>query len=298
VPTPYDDKPDPSVYVELTRTWRSGDVVELTLPKSLHLEPTPDDASVTALMWGPLALAVDHGPRVQGRGADASPVPALVAANRPLDEWIVPAAARPGDFTSAEVARVFDTPDAPARVVSLAPFYRTHNRRYSIYVDLLTEDAFAARAAEAAAERERVRRLEAATVAFVQPGSRVSEADVNYQSEPERAPQRTDDRTGRGGPGWFSYDMPVDAAAAMTLLVTYWNRPEREPTDGEFVVLVDNQTVARFEPNGGVENFWDAEYPIPAELVRGKTRVTVRFQADQNGSIAPVYGVRMVRSGG
>jgi hypothetical protein len=89
--------------------------------------------------------------------------------------------------------------------------------------------------------------------------------------------------------------LPVDPASPMALIVTYWNRPEREPTDGEFVILVENETVARFEPNGSVENFWDAEYPIAADLVADKTTVTVKFQADQNGAIAPVYGVRMIR---
>jgi len=81
--------------------------------------------------------------------------------------------------------------------------------------------------------------------------------------------------------------------------VTYWNRPEREPTDGEFQILVDGAPVARFEPNGSVENFWDAQYAIPAGLVQGKTTVTVRFQADGGqGRIAPVFGVRMIRAGG
>ena len=57
--------------------------------------------------------------------------------------------------------------------------------------------------------------------------------------------------------------------------------------------------VARFEPNGSVENFWDAEYVMPAGLVQGKTKVTVRFQADPGeGRIAPVFGVRMIRAGG
>ncbi len=59
----------PGSYVELRRTWKSGDTVELTLPKSLHLEPTPDNKQVTAIMWGPLVLAGDLGARREGRGA-------------------------------------------------------------------------------------------------------------------------------------------------------------------------------------------------------------------------------------
>ncbi|MEP6730205.1 MAG: hypothetical protein ABJE10_06195 [bacterium] len=34
---------EPSTYVDLKRTWKSGDMIELTLPKSVRLEPPPDD---------------------------------------------------------------------------------------------------------------------------------------------------------------------------------------------------------------------------------------------------------------
>ena len=46
-----------STYVEIKRTWSSGDTVEVALPKSLHLEPTPDNPNVAAIMWGPIVLA-------------------------------------------------------------------------------------------------------------------------------------------------------------------------------------------------------------------------------------------------
>src|SRR4029434_432260 len=40
-----------SSYVELKRAWKTGDIVELHLPKSLRLEATPDNRSVAAIMW-------------------------------------------------------------------------------------------------------------------------------------------------------------------------------------------------------------------------------------------------------
>jgi len=296
VRTMYDGGLQPSEYVEIARTWRSGDTVELRLPKALRLEPAPDDPQVTAIMWGPLALAADHGPRTEGRGrGEAEPVPALVAAGRPLDDWIRPVAGSPGHFRAVAVARAPGTPAAPPADLAFAPFYRTHRRRYSVYVDLLTPEAFDARARDVAAERERLSRLEAATLLFVRPGEPGAEVEANYQSQPDRTVQRTDGRSGRGGPGWFSYDLPVDPARPMALVVTYWNRPEREPTEGQFQILVDGTPIARFEPNGSVENFWEARYVVPPALVRGKTKVTVRFQADEGeGRVAPIYGVRMI----
>src|SRR6185436_17289078 len=114
-------------------------------------------------------------------------------------------------------------PGAPGDV-SLTPFYRTHRRTYSVYFDLLTPAEFDARAAAIVADRERVRRLEAATVGFVQPGEMQPERDYNYQSDPvERAVGRTAGRPNRAGPGWFSFDMPVDSSTDMAVVVTYFN---------------------------------------------------------------------------
>ena len=47
----------PSSYLTLSRTWKTGDRVELSLPMGLSSEPTPDDANVRAVLYGPLVLA-------------------------------------------------------------------------------------------------------------------------------------------------------------------------------------------------------------------------------------------------
>ena len=292
------EPPQPSSYVEIARTWTSGDTVSLRLPKSVRLEATPDNDSVAAVMWGPLVLAGDFGPRREGRGGAAAPVPVIVAADRPVTEWVLPAAGRPGDFSARQVARLPEQPDAAAADVPLAPFYRTHRRRYSVYFDVLSASAFDARASAIAAERERVRKMEAATIAVVQPGEMQPERDFNYQSDPsERAVQRTAGRANRGGPGWFSFDLPVEPAD-LALVVTYYNEPGLGPATGNFEVLVDGTSIARFAPNRTATGFYDAQYAVPAALTRGKSKVTVRFQAAPAGRIAPVFGVRMIRTSG
>jgi DUF1680 family protein len=297
----------PSTYVELRRPWTSGDTVEITFRKQLRVESTPDKKSVAAIMWGPLALAADHGPRVEGRGQTADgaatvpppppPVPVLVAAGRPVTEWVLADESRPGDFRARAVARV-PGETAPGRDVALTPFYRTHGRRYSIYFDVLTPAEFDAKSSEVVAERERVRRLEAATVGFVQPGE-PSEREFNYQSDPgDRQIQRAAGRSGRGGPGWFSFDLPVDSAAEIAVVVTYLNDLGLPPANGDFEILVDGTRIARFEPNATATGFYDARYAVPSELVRGKSKVTVRLQAAPNGRIATVFGVRTIRASG
>lgn len=134
-----------SSYVELKRIWKSGDTVTLVIPKSLRLEPTPDNPHVAAIMWGPLALAGDFGPHLGERPKAPPAIPALVAGGRPLGEWVVPTA-RLGNFRATGVAMVFGSTGA-AGDVALAPFYRTQRRHYSIYFDVVTPEEFARRAA-------------------------------------------------------------------------------------------------------------------------------------------------------
>ncbi len=304
------DRPviQPSTYVELRRTWKSGDTVEITFRKQLRLEATPDNKSVTAIMWGPLALAGDHGPRVEGRGRTADgaatvpppppPVPVLVAAGRPLSEWLAPAESRDGDFRTTAIARVPGEPGAPTNV-ALTPFYRTHGRRYSIYFDVITPAELEARDTQVAAERERIRRLEAATLGFVQPGNTDQERELGYRSDPaDRPVQRAAGRSGRAGAGWFSFDLPVDGSSEIAVVVTYLNDLGLPPATGNFNVLVDGTSIARFEPNAAAVGFYDARYTVPADLVRGKVKVTIRFEAAPNGRIAPVFGVRTIRASG
>jgi uncharacterized protein len=285
----------PGSYVEIKRRWKSGDTVSVMLPKTLRLEPLPDNQRVAAILWGPLVLAGDLGPgRERGGSAGARPpqsikIPSLVAAERPLAEWLKPVSGKPGNFHSEGVGREQD--------VELVPFYRLHRRTYSLYFDLFTPAEWEKKAAEMAAQREQRRKQEAATVSFVQPGEMQPERDFNQQGE-ETAPVRIGERRGRSAKKWFSFDLPVDATQAMTLIVTYHNEERANRT---FEILVDGVRVAeqridRHRPGTPSKGFFDVEYKLPANLVNGKQKMTVRFQATGGNETAGVYGVRLIRT--
>lgn len=289
-----------STFVEITRTWRSGDVVEVAFPKSLRLEPLPDNPRRAAIMWGPLVLAGDLGPerargRVEGEGIEPPPkVPVFVAAERPVASWVKPADGVPIRFHTDGVGR---EPDAEGRVrdVELVPFYRLHRRTYSTYWDLFTPAEWEEQRAAYAAEAERLRRLEAATVAFLQPGETVFEREFNYRGGDDARTQRMLGRPGRRGGSWFSYDVPVEAAHPMILIATYYTG-DRRGTPADFEILVDGEGIAEQELRlTDPPRFFDIEYPIAAELIEGKSRVTVRFQAKQGSRIATVFGLRVIR---
>jgi hypothetical protein len=281
-------------------------VVEVALPKSLRLEPLPDNPRRASFLWGPLVLAGDLGPepeRDQDPNDESRPArtplptaPVFVAAEQPLATWLkgVGPPAPPGRFQSDNVGH---DPDAAARVhdVAFVPFFRLHRRTYSTYWDLFTPAEWDAKKAEYAAEAERLRKLEAATVAWLQPGETVFERQFNYQAGEGAVPQRMLGRPGRHGTTWFSYDIPVDPAYPMTLIATYYSG-DRRATPADFEIQVDGQRVAAQELRlADPQRFFDVEYPVPAELVRGKSKVTVRFQAKTGSQIATVFGLRMIR---
>jgi len=302
-----DDFPKPGSFVEIKRTWKPGDKVSVTLPKQLSLEPLPDNERRVAIMWGPLVLAGDlegdsgggdRGRREErrrraGRGRSQRPLsarqetPALVAADQPVEGWVTPVELGEGKFRTDGVGRTRDVP--------LEPFYRLHRKRYVGYFDLFTPDEWQRKSAELAAERIRQRKLELATVGFAQPGEMQPEREFNYQGD-RAMPLRVEGRAGRVGRGWFSFDMPVDRAAPMALVVTYHSGDSRRRSPSAFTIAVDGAKIAdeQVEPSSP-PRFFDVEYPLPADVIGDKDKVTVRFEAKEDAQIGPVFGVRIVR---
>ncbi|MEN3330305.1 MAG: uncharacterized protein V7638_5112 [Acidobacteriota bacterium] len=81
------------------------------------------------------------------------------------------------------------------------------------------------------------------------------------------------------------------------MLVATFNTQERAKRT--FEILVDGQrigegTIERYPPGSPTAHFYDVDYKIPAELVKDKQRVTVRFQSTDGNETATVYGIRII----
>jgi hypothetical protein len=245
-------------------------------------------------------LAGDLGPerrrgRIEGEAVEGPvPVPVFVA-DDDVSSWVKPVGGSPLRFRSDGAGR---EPDAAAkpRDVDLVPFYRLHRRSYSTYWDVFTADQWEEQQAVYAAEAERLRLLDAATVAYLEPGEIVFEREFNYQAGPGAVAARMDGRPGRRSRSWFSYDVPVEPAHPMTLIATY-NSGDRRGTPAVFDILVDGNVVQREEIGlADPPQFYDVEYAIAADVVAGKERVTVRFQAADGSQIATLFALRMIRA--
>jgi uncharacterized protein len=290
---PWREISKPDTYVTISRTWKVGDTVELALPKTLRKEPLPDNPNRMAIMWGPLVLAGDLGPEMNRRGArgnGGSPetAPALITAHN-VDGWLKPVDGKPGTFRTANVGLKED--------IDFAPFYEMPRRRYAIYWDVFTPAEWTNKSAAYQAEQDSEKKLEAATIGFAQPGQMQSERDFAEKDE-NSSPVQLNGRYGRQGTSWFSYDLPIDPASPAVVVATYSN--DARGRQGGFDVLVDGtkigeQTIERRTPEQDVR-FFDVKYPLPLDLVKGKQKITVRFQAKEGDAIPGVFGIRTVRA--
>ncbi|AEU38435.1 glycoside hydrolase family 127 protein [Granulicella mallensis] len=284
----------PDTYIEINRKWKVGDTVEIVLPKTLRKEALPDNPNRMAIMWGPLVLAGDLGPEVSRRhsggqgGVAPEPAPALITAEQNVDGWLKPVAGKDGVFRTANVGL--------KQNIEFAPFYEMPRRRYAIYWDVFTPTDWANKSAAYQAEEASEKKLTAATIGFAQPGQMQSERDFAEKDE-ESSPVQLQGRYGRQGNNWFSYDLPVDPASPATLVVTYSN--DARGRKGGFDVLVDGtkvgeQSMERRTPEQDIR-FFDVKYPLPLNIVKGKQKITVRFQAKEGEAIPGVFGIRTVR---
>ncbi|MPY56109.1 glycoside hydrolase family 127 protein [Streptomyces spongiae] len=103
----------PGTYATLERTWRTGDTVELTLPRRPVWTPAPDNPQVKSLSYGPLVLAGQYG--------DGDTALATLPTIRPESLRPVPGAST--RFTAL----------ADGHRVELRPFHEVHHQRYNVY---------------------------------------------------------------------------------------------------------------------------------------------------------------------
>ena len=127
----------PGSFIAIEREWTDEDRVEVCFPFSLRLEAMPDDPRRIAVLYGPLVLAGDLGPVEDPGIEDPMVAPVIMTEERDPSKWLEPVDGEFNTFMMTNVGRPCD--------VVLKPFYKTHERRYSVYWDMHTEATLKAR---------------------------------------------------------------------------------------------------------------------------------------------------------
>jgi hypothetical protein len=276
----------PGSYVSLQRTWQSGDTVEVRMPMTLRTEAFRDDPRKLAILYGPLVLCAEIEP--------GKPLPAVVAGDGPIVSHIRPVSGKPLTFVTSPGMFRLTGPQA-GRALTLIPLFRQYKKPYIVYWDVLSEAQWTARLEELQAEQARENALNARTVDRVMIGEEAS----------ERAHAMAGDKTGAGDygdrhwrhavdGGWFSYELKVLDGRPMKLVCCYWGS---DVGPREFDILIDGKKVATQKLNNNrPDQFYDEVYPIPADLTKGKAKITVRFQGHPGNMAGGVFDCRVLKS--
>jgi uncharacterized protein len=275
----------PGNFIPVDRIWKSGDIVEVKFPFSLHTEPMPDDSNRVSVLYGPLVLAGDLGPVNDTSLRDAMFVPVMMTEKRDPSTWMLPVEGKTNTFITINTGRPRD--------VDLKPFYAIYDRRYSVYWDLFNENEWNTRKAEYSAEQERNKLIREAGIDFVQPGEMQPERNHNFLGEKSSVGSYKEraSRDSRGG--WFSFDLKIIPDKPVALVVEYWGG---FPGAKTFDILVNKKVIATENISNKKDGqFISEQYDIPRDLTTGKSKITVMFQAKPGNMAGPVFGVRTIR---
>jgi hypothetical protein len=145
-------------------------------------------------------------------------------------------------------------------------------------------------------EKER-QELENRTVDKVQPGEQQPESD-HFMETDESFKGNTNDvfyRDAKDG-HYFSYLMQTGGKTNLCLRLKYWGVGEWK--SHEFDIFVDDVLVKSVNNTGKyrISEFKYETYDLPADVLKGKSQIRVKFVAKPQKQIGEIYGVRLVES--
>lgn len=274
----------PGSFVKLDRTWKTGDTIELSMPFSLRFEAFRDDENKAAVLYGPLVLCAwttKDNPVSVIRGDKSKVLRELKPVKAEVNTFTAPASVFRTSFEKAEGDTTF------------VPFYQEYKKPYTVYWEIYDDAHWAAKESETKAERERQRILEARRVDGLEFFDQ-AERDHNFKGEKTAAGDHNGRRWRHCDPtGWFQYDLKVLVDQPQVLSCCYWG------SDGgrTFDILVDGRKIATEELKGEKpDTFFDREYLVPADLLKGKGKVTIKFQPVGNSQAGGVFGCYIMKA--
>ena len=295
--------PTSNSYVIIERTWKSGDVVSITLPMETKAELLPDSSLWVSFVHGPivLAAATDTADLV-GLRADGSrmghiangplyPIedgPLIVSTKKDIASDIAPVKNKLLTFQATNVIY----PDKYKRL-QLVPFFQLHDTRYMIYWPVTTPEKLVARQQSSREDEGAKLALEKQTIDQVAPGEQQPESDHNFKGENTESGV-FNDRHWRHASGWFSYDFKNPNKEGRKLRITYFGGDRNRTFD----IYLNNILLKTVSLDGSAgDKFFDVDYPIPETLVKNSLDnvLIVKFVAHQASVAGGIYYIRLLK---
>ena len=294
----------PASYVTIDRQWKKGDVVDIQFPMHNSVKYLPNMPQYIALMHGPIMLAMKTGTEdlamliaddsrfgqlAVGKKLPIDQAPILVNKDvESIASQLQPIAGKPLHFnlTTKMVNEIRN---------ELIPFFELHDSRYMMYWLALSEDSYKDYLTNLAKQEQERQALEARTTDKVQPGEQQPESDHFMETDNSTVGNTNDVffRDARDG-HYFSYLMQTGGKTDLSLRLKYWGVGDWK--NPEFDIFVDDALVTTVNLVGKyrTSQFKFEEYPIPAELLKGKKQIRVKFVAKPHKQVGEIYEVRLI----
>ena len=294
----------PASYVTIDRQWKKGDVVDIQFPMHNSVKYLPNMPQYIALMHGPIMLAMKTGTEdlamliaddsrfgqlAVGKKLPIDQAPILVNKDvESIANQLQPIAGKPLHFnlTTKMVNEIRN---------ELMPFFELHDSRYMMYWLALSEDSYKDYLTNLAKQEQERQALEARTTDKVQPGEQQPESDHFMETDNSTVGNTNDVffRDARDG-HYFSYLMQTGGKTDLSLRLKYWGVGDWK--NPEFDIFVDDALVTTVNLVGKyrTSQFKFEEYPIPAELLKGKKQIRVKFVAKPHKQVGEIYEVRLI----
>lgn len=294
----------PSSYVAIDRKWKKNDVIELTFPMHNSVKYLPNVPQYIALMHGPIMLGMKTGTEdmahliaddsrfgqyASGKKLSTDQAPILINNDiESIANQLQPIPGKPLHFT---LTTRMENPIHN----ELQPFFEIHDSRYMMYWLALSEDNYKEHLAQLAKAEQERQALEASTIDKVQPGEQQPETDHRMETDQSFTGNTNDCFWRDANDGhYFSYLMQTQGQENIALRLKYWGVGEWK--SHEFDIFVDDVLVKSVNNTGKyrISEFKYEVYDIPAELLKGKTQVRVKFVAKPGKQIGEIYEVRLI----
>ena len=318
-------------YVTIEREWKVGDRIVVYLPMQLTYEECPNYTDYIAFKFGPILLGapttaataeeaastgltyealkneyagagrMDHAPGSMATSKSLISSPLLIGSRSEVLNRIKREAGNDLRFT-IDVSRK-DVDSYAWSQLEMRPFYQIHHARYMCYWYQQTAENYAkSDMAQSEAANEA---LAARTLDFVAPGEQQSEAghEYNYSSDSNTGEYNTERYRDARANGHIQYTLYNKDQVADGLSVMFrFNLADRGrkatlTIDGTQVAEITIPSSAKGSDGNG---FYNAEYPIPDNLVRDangevKRQFTVRLTASATTLCPGIYYVRLMK---
>ncbi len=278
-------------YAHLRRVWSDGDTIEAVMPMTLRTMPLPDDANMVAVLYGPIVLAgvlketlpekpSQNSGNMHGFAPPVSFDGYFLADPTKPSEWLRPAQGAPLEYETV----------GQEHSIRFRPFYKVVEEPYGIYWRVVQKGS--PQYQEILDREAESKALDARVVDEVLIGNDESERAHGLQGE-RTASGTYHGKVWRHTDSWFSYSLQTKGRTDLVLLCTYWGG---EGGNRRFDILVEDKVIA--SPSLGRQapgKFYDVEYPIPPELLQGRDKVTIKFQAKPDNTAGGIFRCALLR---